>query len=267
MKIGINVSFKELHLIKDIFKEYNIQHIQIALPANIDMISDDICNMISKYKIENPGIEISIHAYPFNFAESVEVVRNTWIELAHKTIDFANNIEAVFVNFHCGYGIDAGKRKQHDEVVRKLIPVLYKITDLGVRNNIEIHIENLYSEQRNSDFCKIGDRLSDFQKIFESIDSSMLKLCYDYGHGNLDENGIDILRNFYYRLGSIHAHDNDQLTDIHWPIGNADLGSIKWDEEIKFLNSFNYKGAFILEGYQNDKLESLKYLKKLNLMK
>jgi len=111
-------------------------------------------------------------------------------------------MEAVFVNFHCGYGIDAGKRKQHDEVVRKLIPVVYKITDLGVRNNIE----NLYSEQRNSDFCKIGDRLSDFQKIFESIDSSMLKLCYDYGHENSDGNGIDILREFYDRLGSIHAH-------------------------------------------------------------
>lgn len=180
MKIGINASFKKLHLIKETFKEYNIQHIQIALPANLDMISNDIYNMVSKYKIENPGIEISIHAYPFNFAESVEVVRNTWIELAHKTIDFANNIEAVFVNFHCGYG-------------------------------------------------------------------------------------IDILRKFYYRLGSIHAHDNDQLADIHWPIGNGDLGSIKWDEEIKFLNSINYKGAFILEGYPNDQLESLKYLKKLNL--
>lgn len=144
--------------------------------------------------------------------------------------------------------------------------MLHKITDLGIRNNVEIHIENLYPEQRNSDFSKMGDRLSDFQKIFENIDSPMLKLCYDYGHGNLDEHGIDILRNFYSRLGSIHAHDNDQLADIHCSIGNMTLGTIEWDEEIKFLNSFNFKGAFILEGYPNEQLGSLKYLKKLNLV-
>jgi sugar phosphate isomerase/epimerase len=266
MKIGINASVKKLNLIKETFKDYNIKHIQISLPANLDMIGDDIYNTISKYKIENPGVEISIHAYPFNFAESVESVRSIWVELANQTLGFASSIGATFVNFHCGYGIDAGKRKQHIEVVRQLIPVLHKITDLGIRHNIEIHIENLYSEQRNSDFCKIGDRLSDFQKIFKSIDSSMLKLCYDYGHGNLDEHGIDILRNFYYRLGSVHAHDNDQLADIHWSIGNGDLGSINWNEEIKYLNSFNYKGPFILEGYQNDQLASLKYLKKMNLI-
>lgn len=71
MKIGVNASIKQLHLIKEKFKEYNIQHIQIALPADLDIVSDDIYNIISKFKIENPSTEISIHAYPFNLAESV----------------------------------------------------------------------------------------------------------------------------------------------------------------------------------------------------
>lgn len=266
MKIGISTSVKKLNSINETFKDYDIKHIQISLPANIDTISNDMHDTIRNYKYENPDTEISFHAYPYNFAETVEQVQNIWIELAKRAIEFAGSIGAEFVNFHCGYGFDAAKRKQHDEVIGQLIPVLNKIIDIGVKNHVEIHIENLYPEQRNSDFSKMGDRLSDFQRIFESIHSPMLKLCYDYGHGNLDEHGIDILRKLYPRLGSIHAHDNDQLSDIHWPIGSTDLGTIEWDEEIKFLTKTDFKGAFILEGWSNDQLESLKYLKRMNLV-
>ncbi|WP_027626143.1 sugar phosphate isomerase/epimerase family protein [Clostridium lundense] len=263
MKVGVSSPYKKLHLISETFKEYNIEHIQISLPADLKIIENDLYNEIIKYKTKNPSIEISIHAYPFNLAEKVQAVRNIWIELAEKTISFANKIEASFVNFHIGYSCNSGKRTEHHKIIKKLIPVLYKITEVGIHNNVEIHIENSYPEQRNSDFSKMGDRLSDFEKIFEVIDSSALKLCYDYGHGNLDEHGIDILRKFHFRLGSIHAHDNDQLADIHWPIGNKKLGTINWNKEIKFLMDINFQGAFILESYIKDQLESLNYLKKL----
>lgn len=264
MKIGVNLGYSMLDSFSEIYKDYNIQHVQITLPAEVSLFENDLIKNINRFKDHN-NIEISFHAYPFNLAERVETVRRTWIGLAEKTISLAGRVGAGFVNFHAGYGFDAAKRIEHEELVNGLIPVLNELTEKGAINNVEVHIENLYPEQRNSDFCKIGDRLSDFEKIFANIDSPILKLCYDYGHGNLDEHGIDILRKFPSRLGSIHAHDNDQLADIHWPIGNKAKGTIDWDKEIQYLTDINYKGVFTLEGYTHDQLESLEYLQKSKL--
>lgn len=260
MKIGVSTVYNKLDTLTKTFKNFNVQHVQIGLPSDVSVMESDLLREVTGFRNVNPNIEISIHAYPFNLAERVEVVRKVWIELAEKTISLASKIGAVFVNFHVGYGIDAGKRTQHAEIMKGLIPVLYTITEKGISNNIEIHIENLYPEQRNSDFCKMGDRLSDFREIFDSIDSPALKLCYDYGHGNLDEHGIDILRNLSFKLGSIHAHDNDQIADIHWPIGNKEQGTIDWDRELQFLNDIKYNGPFILESYTQDQLKSLGYI-------
>lgn len=267
MKIGISIGYKALDTFSAIFNGYHIEHVQVGgLPADVNATKSDFLRLINKFRAANPNIDISFHAYPFNLAERVEAVRNIWIDFAEKTISLASEIGAVFVNFHLGYGVDSGKRTQHEELLDGLIPVLSKLTEKGASNNVEIHIENLYPEHRNSDFCKFGDRVSDFRKIFDNIDSPMLKLCYDYGHGNLEEHGIYILRNFSSRLGSIHGHDNDQLTDIHWPIGNRDLGTIDWDSEIQLLDEIDYRGAFILENYTEDQLKSLSYLRKLGIV-
>lgn len=262
MIIGVSTGYRKLDKFSEIYKDLNIQHVQISIPADVTLIESDLLKTIDRLKSNN-NIEISLHAYPFNLAERVEPVRRVWIELAEKTLVLAGKIGASFVNFHAGYGFDAAQRTEHKKLVKGLIPVLCEITEKGIINNVEIHIENLYPEQRNSDFCKIGDRPGDFQIIFDNIDSPSLKLCYDYGHGNLDEHGIDILRNFTSRLGSIHAHDNDQLADIHWPIGNKDKGTIDWDKEIQYLKDIDFKGVLILESYPAEQLESLKYLQGL----
>lgn len=67
-----------------------------------------------------------------------------------------------------------------------------------------------------------------------------LHLCYDCDHGNLDEHNIQ----FAGRLGSIHAHDNDQLADIHGALGDPVVGSIDWDQELGFLKSTVFAGPF-----------------------
>jgi sugar phosphate isomerase/epimerase len=102
----------------------------------------------------------------------------------------------------------------------------------------------------------LGDRVSDFQLFFDEISSPSLKLCYDYGHGNIDEHGIDILKTFSSRLGSIHAHDNDQMSDMHWPVADP-RGTIDWASEFAYLKSIGFKGPFILESKPADEVMSL----------
>lgn len=267
MLIGVSIGLQAIGNFSETYKGYNIKHVQIGnLPPDVDTVRSDLHDIADRFKTSNPDTAISLHAYPFNLAEKVEAIQNIWIELSERTISLASEIGALFVNFHLGYGIDAGKRNQHDASIKWLIPVLSRLAKIGEDKNVEVHIENLYPEQRNSDFCKLGDRVSDFKKVFDCIDTPWLKLCYDYGHGNLDEHGIDILRSFTNRLGSIHAHDNDQLSDIHWAIGNKNIGTIDWDSEIQFLEGIDFKGTFILESYINDQLESLTYLRKLGVV-
>jgi sugar phosphate isomerase/epimerase len=260
MKIGISTDYQNLVMIPKAYSDYQIEHVQLGVPANVDTIRNELVNMVSEFRSASPTMEISIHAYPYNLAEKVSAVRDAWTALAESTISIASEIGAAFVNFHLGYGYDAAKRTQHEDLIEELIPVLNRIVEKGCKNHVDIHIENLYPEQRNSDFSKLGDRTSDFSRIFESIAAPQLKLCYDYGHGNLDEHGIEILRTFASRLGSIHAHDNDQLADIHWPIGGGERNTIDWANELQYLQQINFTGVFILESYYEDQLESLMFL-------
>lgn len=267
MKIGISTGYEKLPSIMKTFEGYEISHIQIgSLPAEVDGNYNEIFNAVIDFKVKNPYVELSIHSYPFNLAERVDPVRKVWIELAERTISMASKIGAKFVNFHLGYGIDSSKRTQHSKIINDIIPVITRLVDYGYKNGIEIHIENLYPEQRNCDSCRVGDRVSDFEKIFNSITQESLKLCYDYGHGNLDEHGIEILHKFSNRLGSIHAHDNDQLADIHWPIGSQQFNTINWVKEINYLNCIGFEGVFILESYSQDQIKSLAYLKELKII-
>ncbi len=261
MKIGISLGYNMLDLLLTKYNGYRIEHIQIGLPADVASVSHEISNNIEKISRMQPDINISFHAYPYNLAECVPQVQKAWSDMATQIIHLANQTGAVFVNFHAGYAFDAAKRLQHNAMMKEIVPALETLVAIGAQNNVEIHIENVYSELRNSDFTKFGDRLTDFSMLFARIESSFLKLCYDYGHGNLDEHGIDILRNNVNRLGSVHAHDNDQLSDIHWPIGCTDFGTIDWYSEIQFLKENKFQGAFILENDPDDQLLSLQFLK------
>lgn len=265
MKIGVSVNHERLNQFDFDYGQacIKIRHIQInGLPAEVSLLKEGLRDKIDNFKMTHPEIEISFHAYTkINFAESVKSIRKVWLEHAKELIDFAAETNAEFVVFHCGYGIDAGSRFKKLEYLEIAISAIQELLLFTQQRGIEIHIENLYSESTRSDFCKVGDRLSQFQRVFNHLNDRLLKICYDYGHGNLDENGIDILHNLSHKIGSIHVHDNDQIVDIHAQIGCPLVGTIDWEKELTYLKKINYTGPFILEGYVDDQKKSLKYLR------
>ena len=196
-----------------------------------------------------------------NLAEQTERVKRVWLELAKELIQFSRDVKANFVLFHCGWGKDLNSGVEREQLLTDLIPTIQELLDFAKERRIEIHLENLYALPPNVDFCYLGDTLSDFRYLFSQLQDPVLKFCYDYGHGNMDQEGIALLRNFTKRLGSIHAHDNDKLIDSHCPIGGCKNGTIDWENELRFLKAINFAGPLILEQSVVDQLKSLEYLK------
>lgn len=203
-----------------------------------------------------PQAEFSMHAYKCNLAEKTPRVREAWLKIARETLEVAGSLGMRFVNFHLGWGT-GDTRVKHTVYRDALTPVLKDLAETGRGFGVEVHLENLYPRPLHAGMQMLGDRLSDFEHWFREIDSPWLKLCYDYGHGNMEEYGVEILRRCAPRLGSLHVHDNDQMNDLH---GVVTKGTIDWERELRFLERICFSGPFILEAKPEIQAESLRCL-------
>lgn len=264
LRTGISIDPQGLKAFSSLFGEdvQFIRHLQITGVLEAGTDPDDIHRNLTAVRELCPGLTVSFHAYPgMNLVEETPRVQQVWLDLAKELICFAKDCGGIFVNFHAGYGIDANSWVRRQKYRETLVPVIRELLGTAKPLGLEIHLENLYPLPRHSDFCYVGDRLSDFNYVFSHIDDPQLKVCYDYGHGNLDEYGIEILRQLADRLGSVHIHDNDQVIDVHAAMGQYGATTIHWEEELSFLKEMRFSGPFILEGQLDEQRASLDYLK------
>lgn len=266
MKLGISIYYKDLSRFSEDYKGFGheIKHIQImGVPAEIHLVAQELKEQITIIRRGHPSMGFSLHPYTWiNFIEPIEAVSQVWLQLAKENIDFAAEVQMDFVNFHGGYAIDKWLWSQHKELILRLVERLKIIVDYAKTKKIEIHIENQFKPLKNSGIALGGDRAEAFEKVFEILQNHHnLFLCYDYGHGNMEEQGIDILRRNYKHLKSIHAHDNYQVTDIHAAMGDRDLGTINWDVELEFLRTIQFDGYFLLECEKSAQHKSIEFLK------
>ena len=105
-----------------------------------------------------------------------------------------------------------------------------------------------------------------FTEYFDELSSDTFTCCLDVGHcglvGTDPQDAIRILG--HDRLGALHVHDNDFISDKHIAIG---MGKIDWDSVAKAFADIDYKGVFTLEadnafaGIQKEFMpEMLKYM-------
>jgi sugar phosphate isomerase/epimerase len=82
------------------------------------------------------------------------------------------------------------------------------------------------------------------EQLFGEFSPDVLSFCYDTGHGNMNESGLDFLDNWKDRLSVLHIHDNDGSADQHkLPFS----GSVDWDRFAKILSGSAYTGPINLE--------------------
>jgi sugar phosphate isomerase/epimerase len=107
-----------------------------------------------------------------------------------------------------------------------------RLTETAGKNGVVLALENMRSSLHLS-------------YLFDRIDSPNLKFCYDSGHNNCFEPGVDVLSLFGDRLAALHLHDNNGSGGDQHRIPFH--GSIDWFSVINKIAKSGYAGATTLE--------------------
>ena len=149
-----------------------------------------------------------------------------------------------------------------DAMFAENIEFYKNIAPLAKKFGVKIALENMWQNHRVSGH--IGDCIGadphELVRLHDTLDDpEVFTICLDIGHVALcarePEDAIKIIGG--ERLGCIHAHDVDYVSDLHVQPG---LGKLRWDRICKALAEVDYKGCFTLEAgktYQNFEDEDL----------
>jgi len=108
---------------------------------------------------------------------------------------------------------------------------LDELQPYATKRNVKIAIENTMN------FPVVDKYLSNYHPDF-------IALCYDSGHGNIEDGAYEWLDKLKNRLISIHIHDNDGEKDLHQiPFS----GTVEWEKLARLLAKSSYKKCVSLE--------------------
>ena len=142
-----------------------------------------------------------------------------------------------------------GNEQEHFDMNIKFYQAL---APLARTNKVKIAIENMWD--RHHVTGRICDHVCadphELCRYYDTLnDPDTFTICLDLGHvalcGREPEDAIRIIGR--ERLGCIHAHDVDYVSDLHTLPGAA---KIRWDEVARALGEIDYRGAFNMEADQ-----------------
>lgn len=209
MKIGISALPFNLEEALDICcKNKKIEHIEVG----IDNLED--IDILKKYKdrIQNLNLSISIHLpMELNTCENIKYIRNSWIDFICEidkvlSVDF----DVEYYNLHLGYVMTNRLDKNRQKYLKNTVEFLDNNKLNQKLNGKIISIENTYS--KGGDFSNVGDRVDDFNYIFNNIVSKDVCFCYDTGHDLINKSNYSQIS---YITKIIHFSDNNGIEDLH----------------------------------------------------
>ncbi|RDY24103.1 sugar phosphate isomerase/epimerase [Romboutsia maritimum] len=190
-----------------------IKHIEIG----IDNIKE--CSELYEYRdyINKLGLSIGIHLpMELNTCENIEYIKDSWIKYIQELEKNLEGFNIEYFNLHLGYVMKNRLSKNRD----KYLNISSEFLDnIKLNKNTVITIENTYS--KDGDFCNIGNKVYDFEYIFNKIKNDKTYLCYDTGHYLINKD--EYIKNMKDKIKVIHLSDNDGINDIHIGIGKGIL--------------------------------------------
>ena len=139
-----------------------------------------------------------------------------------------------------------GNADRHFETNMKFYQAL---APLARTNKVKIAIENMWD--RHSVTGRICDHVCadpyELCRYYDTLaDPEVFTICLDLGHvalcGREPEDAIRIIGR--ERLGCIHAHDVDYISDLHTLPG---VSKLNWDSISRALGEIDYRGVFNME--------------------
>lgn len=247
MKIGISALLYNIDEAINLCEEINeIKHIELG----IDNLYE--CDEIYKYidKLKELNISLSIHLpMELNLCENIEFIRQSWVRFVEEMNYKLKDLNICYYNLHLGYVISDRLNKNREKYLDISCSMLDNIINKTKSN---ISIENTYSN--NGDLSNVGNKVYDFEYIFNKVENEKLWFCYDTGHNLINrDNYIDKL---YNKMRIVHLSDNDGNKDIHIGINKGILDK----KEVKTIIDLE-PDFLILEINYHDIKESIEYIK------
>lgn len=138
-------------------------------------------------------------------------------------------------------------KKRAEQGVKTLLSLEPHCRELGIR----IGVENLFDNLGESS-------LYDLNHYFSNFSSDFIGFCWDTGHSNMIEKGIDRIEALTRRLAILHVNGNRGEKDEHLPIG---YGNLDWDRVAKIIASSSYDGVLTQEVVKPQGVSAEKFLK------
>jgi len=210
-------------------------------PAHLDYRDQDLVRRAAA-RIDELGMEVlSLHA-PFgrhiDISALDENTRRRSIDELVAALDAARILGAPYMVMHPAPELD--RFPSDTEMIARLhqaassAAVLYRA---GRERDVKVAFENM------APHVAFG-RIRDVLWILGSLDEKQLYCCLDTGHANLAREAYTAPYKLGRSLAVIHANDNDDRTDAHFPPGR---GTLRWDKIISALDEVGFRGAFIIE--------------------
>ena len=175
------------------------------------------------------------------WASTREYERLAGVELVKNRIEMAARLggDAIVMHFPRR---ESGSAEANSPAWAQLHKSLAALEPFARQHQVRIALENGFED----DFV-------DIRQLFAEYDPAFLGLCYDSGHGNLGDQGLDHLESVKDRLLCIHLHDNDGNSDQHrLPFS----GTVDWPRLTRIIAASAYSKCLNLEvGIHNSGIE------------
>ena len=164
------------------------------------------------------------------------------------SIEVAAELGAAQIVIHPIHVPDVSREVQREINFDFYSEVLERARAVGIR----IAIENMWARHRDNparlvpNVCSVGEELLEYVDMMES---DYVTACLDIGHAGLvGERADGMIRTLGKRLGAIHIHDNDIISDLHTlPF----MGKVNFDEVCRALREVEYSGDLTFEVYHS----------------
>lgn len=217
--------------------EAGFSHIHWCHQWNTDFIYsqyeiDQIAAWLADYGLRMLDIHAS-RGQEKTWGASQEYARLAGVELVKNRIHMAASLESDVIIMHLP------DRPESEDSNRSawLTPLRKSLDELASfarEHGVKIAIENM-----------ANDNFEPIKLLFSEYGPDFLGLCYDSGHGNIDQRrGLDYLDQYKNRLISIHLHDNDGSGDQHNLLFS---GAVDWARLARILVESSYRKPISME--------------------
>jgi sugar phosphate isomerase/epimerase len=234
-----NFVYASSHNLKSI--EIHINKFYLTLESFTAQRIHELNNLCSKY-----NVKLSLHnPYSLNASDIIPSFRKSDLKFMITGIELAKELNAAHITAHIGnFYWFPDEKWMRKKALNRFIKSMAYVVELCEKYNVTFALENVVPIPQGTEYYFLGDKLSDFNYLFENLDSKYFLFCLDTGHANVAEGVLPYIDQFGEKIKCVHFHDNNGDDDTHLPVGS---GNIDWDSVVKALNKISYNGPLISE--------------------